>query len=108
MAGSVSGISFKVKPEILEKKSQEIMDYSKIVSNRFDDLIQKTNGSASYWEGAAADAFRNKCIEHQDNMERILKRLYEHAKDLRQISLNYMGQEAAINETAADLPSDIL
>lgn len=108
MANSADNISFKVEPEILMQKADEIMAYSKSAASRFDDLIQKINGSAGYWEGAAADAFRNKCVEYQGDMNAILKKLYAHAENLKVISLNYTNQEYSISSTAEDLPADIL
>lgn len=108
MSNSIDNISFKVEPSALIRKADETMDYSKSLLSRFDDLIQKVNASAGYWEGAAADTFRSRCIEYQEDMGKILKDLYMHAEKLKQISLNYTNQEKLIDETAEDLPADIL
>lgn len=108
MANTIGECSFKVTPEELQKQAENILNTSKIVRTKFEDLLSRVNGSSGYWEGIAAESFRSQCLEYQKTLEDILASLTEHATDLKDIAMVYTNVEQFNNEITEDLPGDII
>lgn len=108
MSNSIGDYTFKVTPEELQKQAESILNSIKLVRGKFEDFISRIKGSSNYWEGIAADTYRNRCLEYETLLEDVLASLTEHAADLKDIAVIYTNVEQLIDNETEDLPGDII
>lgn len=105
---NASDVSFKVTPEVLQQKSQEIAAQVSTLRGLFADVQQAVNGTAAYWQGEAGTAHRDAYNSHNEDFNTMLARLQEHVTDLNSIAGNYIAFEDQIKEIEDALPSDVI
>ena len=93
-----------VTPETLQQKSQTFRSLALQVKALHDDMIQRTNATASAWEGNAAEAYRTKFNNLQSAMDTINRMIMEHSTDLEAMAQTYMNAESQAVSQVDALP----
>jgi len=105
---NASDVSFRVTPEALLAASVSISNRAMQVQAAFDQAQRTVDGTASFWQGDAAQAYRNAYGSHKQEVEEILARLREHVVDLNQIAGNYQLAEQWAVQQAETLPDQVI
>lgn len=105
MAGKYT---LKVEQGRLVGKASEISSLIQSVEQEFAGLQSAVNASAGYWTGNAGGAYRKYLENMEPDMQKVLRRLKEHPKDLLQIMGAYTDVETKIATQAAGLPADVI
>ncbi|WP_349943932.1 WXG100 family type VII secretion target [Lacrimispora sp. BS-2] len=101
-------VTFKVTPEVLNAKANEVSSLIKKVRMEFDNLNTSINRTKTYWIGEAGDAHRKAYEDQKTNIDEIIRRLEEHPRDLVSIARTYTDAELEIEEYISSLPSDLI
>ena len=100
--------ALKVTPQQLKTKSGEFKKKASDVKRTTDDMLNEiTKISAATWSGDAAEAFKKRFGELQDDMERIYKMIMEYSSDLDDIAQKYIETENSNEQIATSLAADI-
>ena len=98
----------KVTPEKLIAASGEFSSIdSQIVSltSEMNNLINSMKGS---WMGEASEAYSGKFNQLNDDMEKIHRKINEHAQDLNEMAKQYQAAETANIDTSNSLAVNAL
>lgn len=98
----------KVDSEQMRQTAESISIKIGVITSEFDNIMTTVSGSASYWQGDAAEAYRRNIITKQDKVERFLRRLEEYVGDLDSISTVYETAEVRSQQISADLETDVI
>ena len=101
----MENVTIRVRPEILIAKAGEL---KREVSGMEGDFNQIRELVRNYWLGDAGEAHRHAFELDYEEIEKILRRLNEHPRDLESIALTYMGVEQEVKEVAGSLPGDVI
>lgn len=69
------------------------------------DLVRNTSAS---WEGSAADAFRNKFNQLDDDMTKMKGMVNEHVSDLQEMATRYEQAENENEQDSTSLRGDVI
>lgn len=108
MANGLGDYTLKVTPEILQTKAAELNALIENNKRLFEAIEQKMNASFNYWQGEAADAYRNRYKNKKSDIEIMFRRLKEHVTDLNSIAATYTKVENINVQMAESLPQDVL
>lgn len=107
--GAMGGaVNFNVAPEILKNKSFDVAKKVNEMRKHFEELQKIMSKTEGYWIGEAGDMHRKIYHDLQDKVDKILKRMGEHPKDLLAIAQNYIDVELSIVEDEETLPGDVI
>lgn len=97
----------QVEPEKLKEQADIVTGYINAIKKDFDGIRQIVKLTGIYWQGDASKKHRYIYDENEDDIEQILKRLWEHPIDLQKMAGIYEKAEE-LNETLANnLPEDV-
>lgn len=105
---ATSGVTFKVKTEVLHQKSSSINSKIKKVKNKFDEMERLVNSIKTYWEGEASKSNQKYYEGFKDEILEILARLEEHVTDLESMAGVYETTEQEVKSIIEELPKDII
>lgn len=97
-----------VTPKALITTSGEFQNCMNQVQTLTGNMMELVNGSSSYWQSNAADAYRNKFHELQDDIEKIHKMIQEHVNDLMEMARVYQEAENKSQQISASLSGSVL
>lgn len=97
-----------VTPEQLTQSAAEFSSKAGTISNLTTEMTNLVVGMASTWEGEASNAYINKFRGLEDDIQRMIRMVQEHANDLEEMARNYMTTEQQIIEETATLSSDVI
>ncbi|WP_432627717.1 WXG100 family type VII secretion target [Brotaphodocola sp.] len=97
-----------VTPSALITTSGEFQNCMNQVQTLTGNMMELVNGTASYWKGDAADAYRNKFHQLQDDIEKIHKMIQEHVDDLMDMARVYQDAENKSQQISASLSGSVL
>lgn len=100
--------NLKVTPEELRTASGEFSTTNGQIRNITGEMTSLVNGLSSVWTGEAANAFKNKFNQLNDDMERIYRMIDEHVKDLQEMSRQYDEAERQSIDNANALAGDVI
>lgn len=98
----------KVDSAQLRHTAENVSHKIGVISSEFDNIMTTVSGSASYWQGDAAEAYRRKIITKQDKAACFLRRLEEYIDDLGSMSTVYETAEVRSKQISADLDTDVI
>lgn len=104
----IGTVSFKVTPEELVAKAQEVTTEITNMETHLDELQTLVDKTKGYWIGEGGDTNRNLYYDLQDTIETIMTRLKEHPLDLVTIAQTYSDVELQVEEIITPLPGDVL
>lgn len=108
MAMSGFGVSFRVQPEVLDQKAQEVSSEVERMERMFRAIQSTVSATQHYWIGEAGNAHRKAFQEQKDDIEMILKRLKEHPVDLRMIAGTYRETETRQTDAMYELSNNLI
>lgn len=103
-----SGIQLKVSPEVLKSQASEITKEINTIERQWSNLKSTVQRSKSYWEGDASQTHQKFITQINNDVEKVLRRLKEHPKDLLQMAKLYNEAEEKAKQLAGKLPEDII
>lgn len=105
---NAADVSFRVTPEVLQEKSQQIGAEVSTLRTLFSDTEQMVSNTRSFWQGEAGDAHRAAYDSQKELFSTMVNRLQEYVTDLNQIAGNYIQFEKEVKEIQDALPSDVI
>ena len=97
-----------VTPEQLRSASGEFSSTNGQIRTITGEMISLVNSLNSVWSGEAADAFKTKFNQLNDDIERIYRMIDEHVKDLQEMAAEYDKAERESIDNANTLRGDVL
>lgn len=108
MAMSGMGVSFRVQPEVLDAKAQEVTKEINQMEVLLQNIQKTVSATKHYWIGEAGNIHRAAFQSQKDDIEEMLKRLKEHPEDLRKIAGTYRATEKMVENTFSQMPSNLI
>lgn len=101
-------IQLYVKTPALKSKAGEVSKEIAEVEKQWKKLQQTVKASKGYWEGNASNEHQKYLKEVTDDVNKIIKRMKEHPKELLQMAGIYDEAEASADRMAGTLPKDVI
>lgn len=99
----------RVTPEQLESASTEFAAKGTTIGNLTSEMTQLAEGLAAVWEGEASTAYIGKFRQLDDDIQKMIRMVQEHANDLEAMAKIYRDAEnEAISNEIAELPGDVI
>ena len=98
----------KVSPQLLSSTASEFGNQGNQISNITTEMMSLITGMASTWEGDAATAYITKFRGLEDDIQRMIRMVQEHAADLQEMARNYSSAETTNMESISGLSSDVI
>lgn len=98
----------RVAPEQLISTAGEFSNQGSSISALTGDMMQLVTGLSSVWEGEAATAYMTKFKGLEDDIQRMIRMVQEHASDLEEMASVYRESDKAGADEASGLLSDII
>lgn len=99
----MADFTFRVKPEELERKSQEFTTLINSINRHFARIEEVSGKTRGYWRGDAGDKDREGYASYQDDINFIVRRLREHPDDLLKMAGIYKQAEQTAKSKSAKL-----
>lgn len=97
-----------VKPEQLIQSAGEFSSEATTISNLTTEMTNMVVGLTSVWEGEASTAYITKFKGLEDDIQKMIRMIQEHSKDLEDMARNYMDTEQQIIQETNSLSSDVI
>ncbi len=104
----MAGIILKVSPDVLKSKAQEVQTKTGNFEKSWKQLVQVVHNTKGYWVGEASNAHQRQLKDCEDDVEKIIRRLKEHPKDLLAMAGIYEEAEKEAMDIANALPDDVI
>lgn len=98
----------KVTPEQLISTAGEFQAKGNTIGTLTQEMMTLVTGLNSVWEGDAATAYINKFKALEDDIQRLVNMVREHADDLTEMARVYQEAEQANVEEASGLSGDVI
>ncbi len=98
----------RVTPEQLSATAGEFSSKASVIGNLTSEMTSKVTGLSSVWEGSAATAYINKFKGLEDDIQKMIRMVQEHAKDLEDMAANYNAAENEAESVIENLSSDVI
>ena len=98
----------KVSPEQLISAAGDFSSKASNISSLTGEMTSKVGALASAWEGEAATAYITKFNGLQDDIEKIIAMVQEHAKDLNEMAEIYRNAESQNTADFESLSADVI
>ncbi len=103
-----SDAKLKVDSNAMITKAGEVSEAIRKMQNAFDDIENIVRKTSAYWEGAAADYYRQMYNDKKDQVQEVLNRLKEHPEELELMANNYVAVEKRNEDSNAKLRNDYI
>lgn len=100
--------TLRVTPEQLEAAASEFSAKGSTVGNLTSEMTLLAESLNSVWEGEAATAYTNKFRQLDDDIQKMIRMIQEHADDLNEMARVYRDAENANTEEAEALAGDVI
>lgn len=97
-----------VHPDILRKKSREVLARLREMKTAFEMLERAVERTHNYWLGEAGTLGRAYMLNRNPEVEEMLMRLMEHVRELDHMAAVYVKAEQESEEAANALPADVI
>ncbi|MCD8395944.1 MAG: WXG100 family type VII secretion target [Lachnospiraceae bacterium] len=98
----------KVTPAKLKSAAQEFSTCGQVVSGLTSQMTSLVDGLSSVWTGEAANAYRTKFHELDDDITRFNSMIQEHVTDLTEMASVYETAETEAQNASSGLPTNPL
>ena len=98
----------KVAPSKLSAAAGEFSTTASEVSNLTSNMTQLATNLTSAWSGEASTAYTNKFRALDDSIQKMIRMIQEHSKDLEEMANNYSQADSYGEEQSAGLPTDVI
>ena len=100
--------TLRVTPERLIATAQSFSSTSGTVQNLTSNMMATVDSLNSTWAGEAATAYYTKMHGLQESINKMIRMIQEHSTDLQAMAQVYAEAEAAGQEAAAALQTDVI
>lgn len=97
-----------VTPEELIATAGEFSTQGTTIANLTSEMTNKVTSLSSAWEGDAATAYINKFKGLEDDIQKMIRMVNEHVRDLQDMAAAYQQAESANIEEIGSLSSDVI
>lgn len=98
----------RVTPEQLISTAGEFDTCAGEVSTLTSQMTDMVTGLSSIWQGEAAEAYKNKFNGLNDDIQKMIGFIKEHAEDLKEMANVYTATEQSNEDLIANLSSDVI
>lgn len=98
----------KVTPEQLINTASDFSGKASTIGNLTSEMTSKVSALANAWEGQAATMYINKFNSLQDDIQKMVAMVQEHASDLNEMAEVYRNAEAQNTSDFESLSSDVI
>lgn len=98
--------TLKVTPEKLIAAASQFNTSANVVKGLTSQMTGIVDGLSSVWSGEAANAYKTKFHQLDDDISRMIKMIQEHVTDLQNMANVYKQAETAAKSAAAGLPTN--
>lgn len=98
----------KVAPEKLIAAAGEFSSKASTVSTLTSSMTQLAAGLSSAWEGEASAAYIGKFNSLEDDIQKMISMIREHADDLQEMARLYQEADQYGLDQAGSLPADVI
>lgn len=98
----------RVEPQQLISTASEFSNQGSTISNLTSQMVSLVTGLSSAWEGDAATMYINKFKGLEDDIQRMIAMVNEHASDLEEMASIYLEADAVNADLANGLVSDVI
>ena len=98
----------RVTPEQLEQTAGEFSSKGTTVGNITSQMTQLVEGLSSVWEGEASTAYLTKFRQLDDDIQKMIRMVQEHADDLNEMARVYREAETANQDEIQELAGDVI
>lgn len=98
----------KVSPELLISTAGEFSSQGSTVNTLTGEMVQLVAGMSAAWEGEAASAYITKFKGLEDDIQKMVKMIQEHATDLEEMARIYQDADSASADDAGSLSADVI
>ena len=100
--------TLKVDTQQLKTTASEVRKQIRLMQQDFDSLQSIVSRSGYYWQGQAADEYRQAFAEQKDAAADAFRRLSKIPDDLEKMAGIYEGNETNLLQTAGALRTDFI
>ena len=97
----------KVSPQLLTSTASEFGNQGNVINTLTGEMMNLITGMASTWEGDAATAYITKFRGLEDDIQRMVRMVQEHSRDLQEMARIYSDADMANAEEANSLSADV-
>lgn len=98
----------RVAPEALISAASDFSNQGSTINTLTGEMMQLVTGLGSVWEGEAATTYMTKFKGLEDDIQRMVRMVQEHANDLEEMARTYMDTDRAGADEAGGLLTDII
>ena len=98
----------RVTPDQLISTSGEFDTCAGEVSTLTSQMTEMVNSLSSIWQGEAAEAYKAKFNGLNDDIQKMIGFVKEHANDLKEMAQIYKTTEQSNEEIISNLSSDVI
>lgn len=98
----------KVSPQLLTSTASEFENQGGIISNLTSEMMNLITGMSATWEGEAATAYITKFKGLEDDIQKMIRMVQEHSRDLQEMAQIYVQADTENAEEASGLSSDVI
>ena len=101
-------VRFLVETSKLRSTAQQFQSSATVWGNTIQNMLNTVSSTGCQWCGSAADSFRRKFAQHQQDRNDIINLINEHVRDLQEIAANYDRIDQDIAGQANSLRIDVV
>ena len=101
-------VTFKVETTKLLDTANRFQQSASVWNNTISQMINLVNSTGCQWCGTAADTFRRKFQQHNQDRQDIVSLVNEHIDDLLNIASNYERNEENLTGQANGLRTNVV
>lgn len=98
----------KVAPEALISTAGEFSNQGSTINTLTGEMMQLVTGLSSVWEGEASQTYITKFKGLEDDIQRMVRMVQEHASDLEEMARLYQESDKAGADEANGLLTDVI
>ena len=101
-------IHLKVDTSVMKAKAAQVSGEVQKIEKEWKSLQNTVKKSKSYWQGDASNEHQKYLEEVADDVEKIIRRMKEHPKDLLKMAGIYEGAESGAEALSGKLPDNVI
>ena len=98
----------RVSPQLLTTTASEFANQGSAVSNLTNEMMSLITNLTNTWEGEAATAYITKFRGLEDDIQKMVRMVVEHSRDLEEMARIYMEADNANADEANSLSADVI
>lgn len=105
---AMGSCTIKADPQKIISAANNLKKKIDKLQYEFNSMIDTVNATGNYWQGVAADSYRNEFKEERPEFDEAFKRMSEHVADLQAIAAEYIKGESVATDIAESLLDSVI